>query len=498
MIRILRSLCQNSNDPDLTGNLGIVLATQVEFTKKPQAHLWEIIQEHAKKYNGDLPSVDWLVQAAKRKFKTQSQEIQEAEALERLNPYCGSNFEALVDQIREDQILDQMKEGLQKSAMKLEDLRGKKPVGDVVSQLTLQTSKSLLEARERTRKNKAQTRGNLTDSEEVRTYIERVHKEHQEPPKTGLLTGYHAIDLATQGLRKKELCLIAGYAGELKSTICRNFLYNMVTMFGYNVVYFSCEVGYDQTQDLNTTIHSCDPRWGRPPIEYKRLKNRALTNEEFDFFKDVAHDLGNNPEYGALEVLQPEDRPFRWSEIVMILQAIDAQTPGGVDAVCLDYYEFVEWDGPRTDDSPQNEMIKASKMLAQGFRGGAGVCFIAPFQINNEGYDYAIRHKGEYLSKHLSTHNQSRRAADVIISTYLGPPDDSPFRQANQVKLCNLKNRDNDPFKPLILQTMLSSGRIYNSTLSVEDDDEMDISEGAEMSAAEAGQKSLVNVLTQL
>ena len=227
MIRILRSLCQNGTDPDLSENLDVVNASGVEFSQKPQKNVFEIIREFSLDHDGSLPSTTWLVERVKRKFQSKSAELREAEALERLVAHDGANFVDLVKQKVEDQVLDKLKESLTKGAMQVESLRGREKVHDIVSAVIVDTTRNLLGAQEQTRLNQTKTEGNLTDPDEAREYIEVIHKEAQEPPKVGLLTGYHVIDKATRGLRKQELVLIAGYTGELKSTVCRNMLYNM-------------------------------------------------------------------------------------------------------------------------------------------------------------------------------------------------------------------------------------------------------------------------------
>ena len=496
MLRVLRGLCQNPSDADLSANLGVVVGKQVDFGTVELNNLLAVVQSFAAQHGGHLPSTATLLVDAQRLHGHDSPTARAVEAVERFSPLAGANFEHAVDQAIYDQAVDRLKRLMGDAAAKAARLAGRKTLGQLVEEVTADVARGLLEAQQRARRHRVETRGNLTAEAVMTPYRRQFAGELSQPPALGTLTGFWDIDQPTHGFRPGELVLVAGYTGELKSTLCRNMLYNMVTLFGRNVVYFSCESSYRSSRDQFVVLHSNHPKWGRPPLDYRLVKSRLLDQSSASFFDEVAKDLAEPANgHGALHVEQPSERRFRWSDVVLQSNTKDAEFPGGLDVVCLDYYDFVEWDGPKGDDTPTNEMIKESKQFAVSFHSGRGCVFLAPFQMNNEGYAYAQRHDGEYQVSHLSTHNQARRAADFVVSTYLGP-EGSKFRNAGQVKVCCLKNRDGDPFKPLVLSTGLASGFISPSNML--DDSATAQGDGSSITASEAARQALQRVLADI
>jgi replicative DNA helicase len=95
------------------------------------------------------------------------------------------------------------------------------------------------------------------------------------PAKTyGILTGYGVIDSATAGIRKKQLYIIAGFGGHLKTTWALNHMLNAVVEGGWNEDFFSSEMPAEDLKMMMVAMHSAHPRFhgiGRPIPSFRYL-----------------------------------------------------------------------------------------------------------------------------------------------------------------------------------------------------------------------------------
>jgi len=496
MIRILRSLIQEPNDPELSSNMVEVLSFQLEFDKKVEEDIYGVIRYFSHN-NGGQPSLSYVRDKVVKQHGQNSAHAALVDDLARFDPELGATFRARLKEYTDDKVLGGLKSGISLVVSKLDALQAKPDIStaELIDQFSAEASRVILDAREKVTESKVDTQGELTSPEVYKKHMDKIREDMKQGIKAGLFTGYPDIDQHTFGFHNGELILIAGFTGELKSTTCRNMFYNMLKL-GANLLYITCEITYERTVDQFVVLHSNHEKWGRPPLDYTKVKNRIMTGEEFEFMNLVFKDLTESPDLGRLFIVQPRDRAFRWSEVVTMMNSYDSQAQ--LDAVCLDYYDWVVWDGQKArDETEVNEMIKASKVLAQTFRGGEGIVFVSPFQINNEGYAWAQQHDGIYHLNHLSTHNQSRRAADFVISSYLGP-EGSKLRDAQQVKLGCLKNRDGDPFAPLILQTSLKSGIVYPTSILTGGTDQAGDADIIRIPQSEIASQALVSALDDL
>ena len=495
MIRLIRSLCQEQAGPTQQPNLEFVLSRQFDFSHDKQLHdLWLLVRDFSIKHAGALPSIQTLQDMADRKWGVGSKEGEFVKnEVARHKVYLGVDFEALLIELLVDWTLQEVKGTGMTALTRIDALRGTMEPEEVISEVTVEITRALVEAKNKLSSNSTQTEGRITDEEEKDAYIEELKQSLNKPPKLGLMCGYEAVDIHTRGWFPGELVLVAGYTGECKSTLCRNMAYHAAVLFGANVLFFPCEQNYRQTKDHFLTMHSTHPKWGREAMDYTRLKNQMVTPQDVAFLEEVYTDFVQNDDHGEIEIHQPGTRAFTWTELVARSQVADvgmqSKTGRGLDLIVLDYYDWIDWDSKKgnREEKDVDRMVRASKQFALTFRGGEGIVFLSPWQINNEGYDYAQQHDGEYLAKHLSTYNSSRRAADHIYSVYLGP-EGSSYRRSAQLKLCNLKTRDGESFSPVVLQTELASSRIHNSALShIEDsgDDGVSLEELATQNLAQ-------------
>ena len=279
---------------------------------------------------------------------------------------------------------------------------------------------------------------------------EYYNLKHNPHLAYGRISGLTKIDEVCKGLRKGELMLIAGFSGNMKTTLCLNYAYNTAVYFGYNVYYLTLEMSLEQVKRILYTIHSEHPQFKTNPkyrdyyrpIYYNKLRDGELDDEEEAFLKLVLNDLETNPRYGKLIVEKP-DTEIRVPDIQAKTER--HHRDHGVDLLIVDESRLVS--AKRSYGSTTetwNEVLKDLKQLALRFNGGEGLPVISPFQTNRSGYREAENNGGEYKSDCLSYANEAERSSDVIVYTYIDPN----LREAQELQIGNLKNRDNDLFKP--------------------------------------------------
>jgi len=99
---------------------------------------------------------------------------------------------------------------------------------------------------------------------EAKPYLVRLYENRKSNPNKvfGVLTGYGLIDGATAGVRKKNLFLLAGFGGHLKSTLMLNMMLNSC-MAGWNSLLFTSEMAADDVKLMIVAIHSGNPQFNK-------------------------------------------------------------------------------------------------------------------------------------------------------------------------------------------------------------------------------------------
>lgn len=312
---------------------------------------------------------------------------------------------------------------------------------------------------------------NIRDDSAADRFLERYEEIKNDPTLgMGRLIGLEKIDEICRGLRKGEMMLVAGFSGNMKTTLCLNYAYNTAIFFGYNVYYLTLEMSTEQVQRIVYCLHSEHPLFKTDPrykefyrrIEYKNLRDGTLSPDEEKFFKIVLNDWKTNPRYGNFFIEKPET-DVTVSDIQAKIEREYRNAP--IDLVIVDEARLVSPKRKYNSTTESwNDVLKDLKQLALRFGGGEGIPIITPFQTNRQGYREAEKNEGEYKQDCLSYANEAERSSDVIIYTYLDPN----LRQAQEIKIGNLKNRDNELFKSFKARVVGHARRIEN----LEEDDE--------------------------
>jgi replicative DNA helicase len=297
-------------------------------------------------------------------------------------------------------------------------------------------------------------------NDDMKALAERKDRERKEGVKLGQLLGFEKLDLAFRGLKKGELIFVAGFSSEGKTEFVRNVAYNQAAVFGYNVFYWSGEVLYEQMQNVMVTIHSADPKWGKPPLEYSKVRDAIITDEEQKFLYEVTEDWERNIS-GSLIIDQPTGKTTL--DAVMSKAYMEhLQLENGLDLIIIDYPTLLDY-GQDID-----ELYKSLKRHAISFAQGRGIPILAPTQLNRSGkkeFDEKFQKKGdaEYQMYHLAGSAEVERNADKIIG--VASPD--KFKKQGIMKIMDLKARDDAKFDPHYLTVLPKPKKIINSSLEL-------------------------------
>lgn len=306
------------------------------------------------------------------------------------------------------------------------------------------------------------------DGAEMVKKYERAKANRRET--VGILTGFDTVDLQTQGIRRGELWLIAGFTSDGKTTACLNIAHNAVTK-GYNVMYASMEMSRAQIEEILYCIHSGHKKFtnihGALSLNDVRRGELDAEAEEF-YLKHVIPDFEDNPNYGALEVIQPDSI---WTAEMVQAEAelLNEKLAGGLDLVIPDYVGLMGVDGRsegRNEDL--NRIIRGLKQMTLTFGGGAQISVLSPFQCNRDGRsraegrdkkkskkseDDVVEQKGVYDLQALSSAHEAERSSDVVLSIFM----DDALRARNEAILCQLKGRDTGCAPPRTIHAHMAS-----------------------------------------
>ena len=292
----------------------------------------------------------------------------------------------------------------------------------------------------------AKIRGNIREDGEA-VWDEYQMAKTNKDKVWGRFTGLDPIDTVCHGIKKGELWIHAGFAGELKTTLAINWCYNLVTRYRTNVYYVSLEMKYEHIRRMLYVLHSTNAKFrlaGKEVLDYRKVRDGELTPEEEAFYQEVIRDFGSDPEYCDFDTYAP-DRDVNMDDIRMETELLHRQKEIGL--VVIDHGGLAEpRRGKRNKDYviELNSVIRDAKKLALHFNGGEGIPVLLLFQINRQGKDMADKNDGHYRMSALSYANEAERSADVITTTYLN----EDLRRKGKTIVCNLKNRDNPLFEP--------------------------------------------------
>lgn len=278
------------------------------------------------------------------------------------------------------------------------------------------------------------------DADDVlQEYASRKEGKH----RSGIFTGIPQIDTTTFGFEAGELILVTAYTGEGKTQFCCQTAWHAAVTQGKNVCYMTSETLRGQVRRRIVSRHSRMEHFGLANgLNSRDIKHGTLDAAGERALQDVVHDLGTNPNYGYLNVVQiPRGAPLSFIE--GRARRIYAREP--FDLLVVDYLNLVSSDRHRLSSREEaNDVIKGGKGIATTIGEGRGVPLISPWQMKQESRTSAGK-TGEYTLASLSETSEAEKSADVILSMLRLP--DTP----REVKFQFLKTRDADAPPPFTL-----------------------------------------------
>lgn len=277
----------------------------------------------------------------------------------------------------------------------------------------------------------------------------------------GRFTGLANIDSVSHGIKKGELWVHAAFPGELKTTFALNWCYNLVTRYRTNILYYSLEMPYEQLRLQIYVMHSSHAKWraqGYKPLDYRKVRDGELTQDEEVFYQKVIEDFCNNPDYCHFEIRSP-DRDMSITDIRMDAELTHKQMEVGM--VVIDHGQLMEARKEKRSKDytvELNSIIRDTKKFCLHFNNGEKIPTLLLFQINRQGKEEAVKNQGRYKMSALAYANEVEKSADVITTTFL----DDEHRRNGTTLFCNMKNRDNPLIEPFMAKVEFACRRIYN------------------------------------
>lgn len=413
----------------------------------------------------DLPSSKILIE-----FFTKIADIETVERLKDIReatPYEGPNFSFVLRELIEDQQRTSLQAALKDTqeiahrGLLVGEGKDKERLEGVKSAVLYFQQKA---AEFLVEESTIKTRANLR-AEAPAAWV--AYQKAQASPESavGNLIGIPEIDTVCKGAKAGELWLHAAYTGELKTVTGLNWCYQLVTRWHTNVFFVSLEMPLNQLLKIVCVMHSSHHKWvdqGFKPLEYRKVRDGGLTEEEAKFYKIVLDDWHTNPGYGQFEVWSP-DHDVTIADIRSAAEVHAKEVELGF--VVIDHGGIVTpGDKYKDFNIALNSVIRDAKKLALHFGQGAGIAVLLLFQINRQGKDDADKNDGRYKLRALSHSNEAERSADVVTTSYLS----DELRQAGRARYCNLKNRDNPLFPPLLIGVDFATRRLTHTVDAAE------------------------------
>ena len=438
---------------DLTRNYRAFVASKIKPEDPSYIKLYTWIEAHFRDHQ-DVPSI--LLLNSKAEKDGNEGIIAILRDLVSETAFIGSNYREILKEKFEEQCRDNLQKTIQTtwSAATTGTKVGKKEIKGVNAAVEYFINQS---RNFRMRDVNVKTEGNIRSTEDSGEVL-KEYAQRRSSPNEGFFTFLDRIDITCNGLKPGELMLIAGYVKQGKTIMTTNVAYNGIAQ-GWNGLFVSLEMNYQEMRNMFYVLHGCNPAWYDHPkyknlvgkIGYDKVNYGLLSGLEYEFFQTIVNDFPVHKDFGELFLHQPTEA-MTPSRLEML--AYDANTRlrekgKQLDFLVVDYVGLMSVDkSDRYGDYniDLNSIIKRLKELALTFDDGRKLRVISPFQINRTGFKEAEKNDGRYGLTALSSANEAERSSDLIISTYWN----DAMKKAGIVKigcLAHRKGADFDPFE---------------------------------------------------
>lgn len=458
MKRLLRSVIRWTDaDPlaEVTKNYNKLSVSKLNFEHSADKSILAYVQTFYRSHF-EAPTLVSVVD-----YFTAKEDIDALERIKDLETadfYKGSEFDELLDRIRDSQnkqsalaLFDTAKTIVTRGVtVDKEEYLGPQ---DAFRYVTREGSNILIASHGN------KTRGSIrtgTDDELERYYTAKYDKSGS----AGRLTGLIEMDKIIHGGKPGELHVHAAFTGNLKSTFARSWCYYQAVRAGVNSLYFSLEMPLSQIQTMFAVLHTTHAKWtsqGYTPLAYERVLYGLLTPEEEAFYEMALHDWKTNPDYGDVFFECPDDMDVTIADMKHIAEVRHKESKLGI--IVIDHGGLVE---PRKKNKDYviefNSVVRDAKKVALSFNKGEKIFVLLLAQINRDGYDYAVKNGGRYQLRALGYSNELERSADNVTTSFI----DDDHRKNSTCFWDHLKRRDGPLFEPFVARIDYPTQRIYN------------------------------------
>lgn len=267
-----------------------------------------------------------------------------------------------------------------------------------------------------------------------------------------VLTGLPEIDQRIIGMRPGENMLVAAYSGEGKTTTIQNMAWHASTQQGKNVLVLTNENQYEQYRARVYNRHA--HVFAQGGLRYNDIRTGSLSPDQAALWQAAVNDLGTNPAYGRLEIVQmPTNASMLWVVGQLDRYADEMDT----DLVVLDYIGRLGAMTPRpTRRDEMNDNLNLWKSALVGFNHGKGVPGVTGYQVSRATWEEA-KIRGYYGLNCLAETAEAERNADVVISLLrMEGVEREALLQA-------LKNRDGSPLEPTPIVTDFATSLVTSA-----------------------------------
>ena len=277
----------------------------------------------------------------------------------------------------------------------------------------------------------------------------------------GLSTGIRAIDEKIGGMNEGTVTTIAGFTSQFKTTFALNIAHLNSYNKGYNIAYITLETPKNDMYWNLLSCHSFDRKFTKYPfIGHDKIRQTKLDKAETDYLFDVIEpDLdtqmtlsdGSIQDRGKIIFLDESDFTYMtFSEITQVLERVDDELGGKLDALIVDYIQLCKFTDSTTisdnETSTINAYVSFFRRLSQNFRKTVDangeehvkqLAVILLSQIRRDSWRKAVNHNGVYDVTCMSDSSELEKSSFRIFTTFT--TEELKERRIAQVQI--LKNR---------------------------------------------------------
>lgn len=232
----------------------------------------------------------------------------------------------------------------------------------------------------------------------------------------GVPFGISCIDEVYRGLLPGDILTIAGFTGSMKTTSAANLAYNAAVL-GKNTLYLSLEVGNTDLTFGLLARHSLSN--GQDPVTRTDIEQYA--KEHKDKFLKLTDSYQDLP--GKIRIVDERDissySVTAFNEVIdKVNKELIGLTGHGIDIIVLDHIQLLKFNDTKSATNNPYLVVNyyVSYFREKAAREGYAVVLLS--QTSRQGYEYAAKHRGEYMESGLAEANELERASTAIVTLF--------------------------------------------------------------------------------